>query len=158
MNDKTRWTEADFDVMSWHDCQVNSIALDQDGPWQSDLVLELDFIVEWICRKDKTCGFRVAPALLRFTDVDNLRVDVALKYKDPLEIHWVDRAALPGTAYRAYHWVIKLQSYPGSRENLIEFDAAGFTQELTGRPVETEMQNLTAAQRKESKEGWRTGA
>ena len=158
MNDKTKWTEADFDGMSWHDCQVNSMALDQDGEWQSDLVIDLDFIVEWLCGTDKRCRFRVAPAVLRFTHVDNLRLDISLKLKQPLEIYSVERTEIPTKGYENFHWVIKVQNYPDMKENLVEFDATGFIQELTGRAIETESQNLAGAERKESKDGWRTSA
>jgi len=158
MNDQTKWTEADFDGMSWHDCQVNSIAFDQDGEWQSDLVFDLDFIVEWLCGKDKRCRFRIAPAVLRFTDVDNLRLDISLKFKQPLEIYSIERTDLQTTGYKNYHWVIKVQNYPGSKDNVIEFDATGLTQELIGGAIETEAQNLTGTERKESKDGLGTSA
>ena len=158
MNDQTRWTEADFDEMTWHDCQVNAIALDQEGEWQNDLVLELDFIVEWLCGVDNRYRFRVAPAVLRFTNVDNLRLDLSLRFKQPLEVCAVERTDLRTTGYTNYHWVIKVQNYPDLKDNVIEFDAAGFTQELTGRTIETESQTLTGAERKQSKEGWRASA
>jgi len=158
MNDKTKWTEADFDAMSWHDCQVNSIGLDQDGEWQSDLVLDLDFSVEWLCGVDKRCRFRVAPAVLRFVNVDNLRLDISLKCKQPLEIYSVERTEIPTTGHKNYHWIMKVQNYPDLKDNVIEFDATGFVQELTGRAVETEAQNLTGTERTESKNGWRTSA
>jgi hypothetical protein len=158
MNSQIKWTEADFDQMTWHDCRVNSFALDQEGEWQSDLVFDLDFIVEWLCGADNSYRFRVAPAFLRFINVDNLRFDLSLKFKQSVEIYSVKKTELPTTGYRNYHWVIRVQNYPGLRENVIEFDAKGFTQELTGRIIETEGQNLTAAQRNECKDGWRTSA
>ena len=47
------YTEADFDCLSWHDCHIWGIELragdPDDGDWTSDLVLDIDFIVEWIC-------------------------------------------------------------------------------------------------------------
>ncbi|MGI6496513.1 MAG: hypothetical protein ACOX5G_10595 [Kiritimatiellia bacterium] len=158
MNDKTQWTEADFEAMSWHDCLINSIGLDQDGEWQSDLVLELDYIVEWLCGVDKRCRFRVAPALLRFTDVDNLRLDISLKFGQPLEIYHVERTELPATGYKNDHWILTLQNYSDLKKNLIEFDATGFVQELTGKAIETESQNLTNAERAESRKEWRIEA
>ena len=153
---KTQWTEAAFDDMSWHDCQVNGIALDQDGEWQSDLVFDLDFIVEWLYGKDKAIRFRVAPAILRFVGVDNLKLDVSLKFKQSLEIYSIERSELPTTGCKNFHWTIKLQNYPHLKENLLEFDATGFIQELTGNAIETEAQSLTASQRRQAKEGWRT--
>lgn len=153
MNDQIKWTEADFPDMSWHDCQVNSLSLEQEGEWQSDLVLDLDFIVEWLRGTDKTYRFRVAPARLRFINVDNLRLDISLKFKQPLEIYGVERTELPMPGYRNYHWVIKFQNYPDLKESVIEFDATGFVQELTGRTVETAAQNLAGMERKEARDG-----
>lgn len=47
------YTEADFDVLSWHDCHVWAVefrAGDPDeGDWTSDLALDIDFIVECCC-------------------------------------------------------------------------------------------------------------
>lgn len=158
MNEQTKWTEADFDEMSWHDCQVNSIAFDQDGEWQSDLVLDLVFIVEWLCGADKRCRFRVAPAVLRFTNVNNLRFDLSLKFKQPLQVYSVERTDISTTGYKNYHWVIKVHNYPGMKDNLIKFDATGFTQILTGRPLEKKLPNLTTAERKKARNGWQTSA
>ncbi len=156
MNKQTKWTDADFDQLSWHDGHINSIAFDQTGEWQSDLVLGLDFIVEWLCGPDKTCRFRIAPAILRFTNVNNLKLHFSLQFKEPLEISSVERTEIPTEGYRQSHWTIVLQHYPELKENYIQFDATGFAQELTGNVIETESQNLTESQRKESKEGRRT--
>ena len=154
MNDQIKWTEAEFPDMSWHDCQVNSLSLEQEGEWQSDLVLDLDFIVEWVCGVAEAFRFRVAPASLRFVNVDNLRLEVFLKFKQPLVIHSVERVELPTTGFKNYHWVIKFENYPWLKENVIEFDAMGFVQELTGRIIETAAQSLTATERKETKDSW----
>jgi hypothetical protein len=146
-----KWTEADFRETSWHDCQVNSIALDQDGEWQSDLVFHIDFILEWLCGTDKTYRFRVAPAVLRFANVDNLKLDVSLRFKQALEIYSIDRSDVANAGYENFHWTIKLENYPDLKDNVIEFDATGFTQELTGGAMETGAQNLTEAQRRQLK-------
>jgi hypothetical protein len=146
-----KWTEADFTEMSWHDCQVNSIALDQDGEWQSDLVFHIDFILEWLCGTDKSYRFRVAPAVLRFANLDNLKLDVSLRFKQPLEIYSIDRSDVANAGCKRFHWTIKLQDYPDLKDNVIEFNATGFTQELTGGAMETKAQNLTEAQREQLK-------
>lgn len=144
---QTKWTEEDFPQMSWHDCHVYSVALDQDGEWQSDLVMDIDYITEWLCGTDKTCCFMVAPATLRFRDVNNLRIDLTLEYKQPIEIYSVDRSELRDERFTTYHWTIRIQSYAVGKENTIVFDATGYIQELTGHPVETEAQHLEAAAR-----------
>jgi len=45
------YTEADFGRLSWHDCHVWRVELRAGDPdeqdWTSDLVLDVDYIVEW---------------------------------------------------------------------------------------------------------------
>jgi hypothetical protein len=149
MSNQSKWTENDFGEMSWHDCNIDAMALDQEGEWQSDLVLSLDYIVEWLCGVDKTCRFRIAPAVLRFANVDNLRLDVSLTFKQPLEIYTIERSEIPAKGYKNYHWTIKLQAFPGLNDNVIEFDATGFIQELTGKVIESNAQHLTGDQRRD---------
>ena len=70
---------SDFDAISWHDDEIHAIRLsvgDPDrGDWTSDLVLDIDHIVEWV-REDQTMSFRVAPATLVFHGVTDLRVEI----------------------------------------------------------------------------------
>jgi hypothetical protein len=44
------FTEADFDRLSWHDNPIYGFSVDNDvTQWKSDLVLDIDHIVEWLC-------------------------------------------------------------------------------------------------------------
>ena len=46
----TVFTEADFDGLSWHDNPIYGFFIDNDvTQWKSDLVFDIDFIVEWLC-------------------------------------------------------------------------------------------------------------
>ena len=46
----TVFTEADFDGLSWHDNPIYGFSIDNDiNLWKSDLVFDIDFIVEWLC-------------------------------------------------------------------------------------------------------------
>lgn len=136
-----KWTNADFDSLSWHDCTIHSIGLDQDGDYQSDLVIDLDFLLEWLPTPEGAFQFRLAPALLRFHNVDKLVIRTLLDYKQPMEISEITRFLRDDPGYANFHWIIKLHTYPG-RENQIEFDATGFSQELTAQPVLTHRQSL----------------
>ena len=68
----------EFSDMSWHDCTIRGLELrvgdadEQD--WTSDLVLDIDYIVEWICATDGGVQFRMAPATLVFHNATDLRV------------------------------------------------------------------------------------
>jgi hypothetical protein len=74
------WTHADFERLSFHDCHVWGVDLrpgDPDtGDWTSDLALDLDYIVEWLCGVDGGAQFRVAPATLLFHGVTDPRIAI----------------------------------------------------------------------------------
>ncbi len=148
----THWSDADFGEMSWHDCSIHSLGFDQDGEYQSDLVLDLDYIVEWIKMGDCSFRFRVAPAVLRFQNVDKLHIETLLHFKEALIIDSIDCVGKEDKGFKSYHWTIKIQSYSEEIDNQIEFDASGFVQELTAPPVVIETQSLTRQQREEMKE------
>lgn len=153
------YTEADFDEICWHDCHLHGIDLrtgDADAnDWTSDLVLDIDFIVEWICKVGGgVAQFRVAPAALVFHGVTDLRI--AVDWGDsgcravlhPASIKGIDRE--PVVEQKAYldrpyyRWRIAFD-WPEGGE--ITFGAAGFTQALRAEPVLSETQSLSSARR-----------
>jgi hypothetical protein len=146
-------TGADFETLSWHDCHVWGLALrpgDPDaGDWRSDLVLDIDFIVEWLCGVDGATRFRVAPADLAFHGVTDLQVrvdwdgggQVALH---PLSIGGIERRTVSDqTVYldRPYYRFTIHLSWP--QGGIITFGAVGFTQTLRAEPVVTASQSLS---------------
>ena len=76
----TRTTEADFDKLSWHDCSIWGMALQNGGGEPAfepaDLAFDIDFIVEWICGVGAPARFRVARAALVFHNVTDLRIEM----------------------------------------------------------------------------------
>ena len=66
------------DEASGHDNLVYALLFNvgdvAKGDWRSELVLDIDHTVEWICGTDGGVRFRVAPATLTFHDVTDLRV------------------------------------------------------------------------------------
>src|SRR6267378_4360789 len=76
----TTHTETDFDRLSWHDCHLWAIRFDVGDPDEddctSDLVLDLDFIVEWLRPSADRFAFRVAPATLIFQGVTDPHVEI----------------------------------------------------------------------------------
>jgi hypothetical protein len=137
---RTSWTQADFEAMCWHDCTIHGLRFDQDGEYQSDLVLDLDYIIEWLETPGGSYQFRVAPARLRFQNVDSLQMRVALKFKQAAEISQIVRTSS--------HWLIRLHGYPGQEGSVIEFDATGYVQELLRPPIVVPRQSLTWSERK----------
>jgi hypothetical protein len=152
-----------FDPLSWHDCHVWGIALRagdaESGDWTSDLVLDIDYIVEWICAADGGARFRVAPATLVFHGATDLRVAVEQETQGaqvalhPWSIDRIERASVAEQKVYLdrpyYRWRIAL-NWPRGGE--IEFGAWGFTQALRAEPVVSGRQLLTRLQREPAQE------
>jgi hypothetical protein len=138
---KTSWTQDDFDSLCWHDNTIHAIAFNcpHEG-YDHDLVLDIDFIVEWILTKPGgRYRFAVAPALLVFHGADKIRIDLGLCYKEMLEIDGIDREDISTVADRQanchrFRYTIRLHSFSGAG-NKIVVESAGFDQKLTKPPV-----------------------
>lgn len=151
-------TEADFDRLSWHDCHLWGIQFRVGNPaqndWTSDLELDIDFIVEWICGDDGRCRFRVAPATLVFHEVTDPTIQLDWGNSDfRVALHLasiddIERSVVPNQNVRldrSYdRWTIRFNWPKGSK---VTFGAAGFTQSLRTEPVLTSEQSLSFAQR-----------
>jgi hypothetical protein len=75
-----RWTHEQFDEMSWHDNHVHSLRVLEGENGAGELLLDLDYILEWLKCTD-SMRFDLVPATLRFTGVTNLRI--FLDYASP---------------------------------------------------------------------------
>ena len=154
-----RHTDADFERLSWHDCHVWGLELRVGDPheddWTSDLVLRLDYILEWICGVDGGGQFRVAPAELVFHGVTDpevgirwgqsgFQVSLSLPSIDRIERALVqDQRVFLDRPY--YRWRVGL-NWPDGGE--LAFGAVGFTQTLLGEPLLTQdRQHLTLSER-----------
>jgi hypothetical protein len=137
------YTHAEFESLSWHDCHIWGIELrtgsPEDDDWTSELVLDIDFITDWLCGVDRRLHFRVAPATLVFMAVTDLRINI--DWGDTgfrmalheLSIDRIERQPTPDP--HIYHWRIRT-NWPDSGE--IAFGATRFTQVLRAEPVLTD--------------------
>ena len=146
----------DSDV-SWHDNLIYAMHLRAPDPknddWRSELVLDIDHIVEWICAADGKAQFRVAPATLVFHDVTELRVHFDLagtqaQTLNELSIDEVSKATAPhpglAPSLPYYKWRIAL-NWPKSGE--LTFGASGYTQTLRAGPRLLDEQRLPVRDR-----------
>jgi hypothetical protein len=150
----------DFEKVYWHDCRIWGLVFHSgdadEGDWTSDLVLDIDFIVEWICSvQEGPTQFRVAPATLTFHGVTDLKLNidwgntgfqVALH---EVSIDHISREQISDQKIfldRPYYkWTIRLNS---PKQGEIVFGAVDFTQTLRAEPVLTDKQCLSVQSRK----------
>ena len=133
-----RWTEADYDQMSWHDNHVHGVEIRLGDDGTGSLILHLDYILEWIVEPDRTYRWRIAPAVLTFRGVADLQMELD-DLDAPFCIRSIDREEIAGQS--SYRWSIGI-NWP---EGFIAFSANGFVQELTAESVVTSQQHLQRA-------------
>ena len=145
-----KWTTADFDDLSWHDCHIHGFRLREinDERGTAELEFDIDFIIEWLAQGDCAFRFRIAPATLTFHDVSGLRVELDYAAPTagmtPFSIDGIHREPLSNLAsYASFRWRLPV-SWPAGE---ITFESPGFTQVLRQEPVEHDCQCLTASQR-----------
>jgi hypothetical protein len=139
---KTVSTEADFDQMSWHDNEVHAIALEPALPEPGRLLLDIDYIVQWVPPPppSRLISFWICPATLVFDPAWDLTTDIDLR-------GWAFSLSLLSV----------LRSDPDERGNFdwtlsgdqftIELGAPGFTQYLRRPPVSSSGHRLTVEER-----------
>jgi hypothetical protein len=145
---------ADDLTWRWHDNVVYGLSFDRGEPdagvWRSDLVLDIDYIVEWVCGASGEFRFRVAPATLSFHDVTDLAIAVdqgdsgGRNALFEWSIDRVERQPLE-RPMDYWRWTIHLHSPPGGS---IAFCASGFTQTETAQAILVDEQRLPAGFRK----------
>lgn len=152
-------THENYAEMSWHDAALYGISWKVDSESAiSDLILEIDYICEWLCGSDKKCTFKVAPATLVFHNITDLKlrlnidwgcsgfqscleggISIMVIQREPIE----NQKVYLGKPY--YKWVIAFS--PPTQDSSISFGASGYTQTLRKEPILLERQNLTLTER-----------
>jgi hypothetical protein len=141
------WTHQQFEAMSWHDNHVHGLRIAEGNYGAGRLIIDLDYILEWVRSDDREIRFRIVPATLTFLDVTGLRV--SLDYATPtaalgpFSIHAIERRVEQRERYEAQIWRILINWPVGE----ISFEASGFEQRGRGVPILTEHQGLTAEKR-----------
>lgn len=153
-------TETTFAKLSWHDCHIWGMEFQTGDPdeddWTSDVVFNIDYIVEWLCGVDGVTRFSVAPARLVFHGVTDLNVAIDWGRSGfqvvPTNV-FIDRIRRERIAEGEqkvfldqpyYRWTIALSALT---KGSIEFGAVGFTQRLLAEPVVSKHQHLTLRER-----------
>jgi hypothetical protein len=137
----------------WHDNVIYGLSFDRgepdNGDWRSDLILDIDFIVEWLCGTPGEFQFRVAPARLAFHDVTDfaISIDQGDSGGRNAVFEWsIDRVARQrlDRPFNYWRWTIHLHGPPSGH---LAFCASGFTQTETAEPRLVGEQRLSRSQR-----------
>ena len=157
---KAAFSNADFDTLSWHDCHIHGIELrtgdPEEGDWNHDLALDIDFIVDGWRRPDEKWAFLVAPAWLVFSAVTGLRIAIEWKTEGggnevlhPASISRIVRRQVDPPSHRQqplYEWTVELNWPHGGT---IAFCASSFELQVRADAVETgARQHLSTEQRR----------
>lgn len=156
---KLTYTGEDMGGLSLHDNPVYGLYFsvgDVDlEDWTSDLVLDIDYIVEWICGARGGAHFLISPATLKFHDVTDLKIDIdwgeighrAYVHEVTIDSLTRERVVVQGInlPYPYYRWRIDA-NWPRGGE--ITFGAKDFTLILRAEPVDCDQQRISPAQRK----------
>lgn len=127
---KTVWTNADFDTMSWHDNAVHAVALEPAPDHPGRLLLDLDYIVEWIPPEAPatTLSSWICPATLVFDHAWDLTVDIGLhRWSLQLFLNAIRRSGPDERGF--FDWILDGDHFT------IGLTAPGYTQYLRRAPI-----------------------
>lgn len=140
MNDKlkTIWTEADFEIMNWHDNMVHALAI-TPKEYDYELLFDIDYLFEWIKPEppNNYYSYVVAPATLSFIGVWDIKTDIETRQSvlEPitiLEIQRFNERKINNTDFTTWEWIITLV------QGTIKFNGLGYTQYIRRKPIRYE--------------------
>ena len=127
---------------TYHDNTIHSIEfIDED--YETNLMLEIDYISEWKERNDKY-SFEISPATLIYKDVSNLEIKISkpgFTQESYLDVILdITTKEINGNRYK---YVIKLLN-----DNYMQFEAKGSELIIRGKALLKSEQHLTTSERK----------
>ena len=141
------WTDTQFEEMSWHDNHIHALRVVEGEHGAGELILDVDYIAEWLTVPDGGFRFKIIPAELRFFGVTDLKIEVDYKSCSaalgPLSVSGIERKTEQRLHYVANVWTLSL-NWPSGE---ISFEAKGFAQKAVGSPVLSEQQLLKPHER-----------
>lgn len=133
------WSNSEMDDISWHDSQIRAMLLDR-----SQLLLDIDFICEWIMPETRgdLFSFYIAPATLVFPYAE--KVHISLEWTAPMsifDIHGQNSIPTPQGQEFISEW-----SIAGPHGHL-DLRSSGYVLYFRREPLLTQQQYLTLQQR-----------
>jgi hypothetical protein len=141
-----------FEEYTWHDNAIHGLRIVEGSDGCSgELVLDIDFIIEWLTpqSEEKPFEFIIAPAYLTFHETTNLTISVdyasCTAALQPMIIHEIRRQVVTyPNGHSSFAWKIEI-NWP--RNSFISFHSPNFTQILRTHPVVSGAQYLSPSQR-----------
>jgi hypothetical protein len=137
------WTHDHFAQMSWHDNHVHALRIVSGEYGTGQLILDLDYILEWVKDSEGGCRFLIVPATLTFHEVTDLRVTIdyaaSTAALGPFSLDRIDRWFEKRDRYEAQLWALRLNWPAGG----ITFASRGYEQRGVGAPVLSDEQWLS---------------
>lgn len=139
-----------FDQMSWHDNAIHGFRI-IEGPENAfgQLVLDIDFIEEWLQNEDGSFSFKVVPSDLIFNDVSDLVVSIdyasVTAAVQPMTIGEISREPISyPNGQGSYKWTVDI-NWPS--KSSLKFEASGFKLSKRMASVTTGAQYLSPKER-----------
>ena len=139
---KSVWTDADFDTMGWHDNAVHAFAFEPAMPFPGRLLIDLDYIVEWVSPvpPETRFSFWMCPSTLVFDHAWDLTGDVDLTRRSfTLQLNTILRSEPDPRGF--HEWTLEGQEFT------LCLSAKGFTQYLRRPAIQSFQQRLEADER-----------
>jgi hypothetical protein len=141
---KSNWTDADFEDMGWHDATVHALATRPEEDHTGRLLIDLDYIIEWVPPTDGETSFSfwLAPATLVFEHAWDLtlQIDHLDSAGLELELDAVTRTSGPAPG-RSRVWTLEGHNFT------LAITSVGYRQYLRKAPIWSRGQRLDTTQR-----------
>ena len=142
------FSTTDFENVDWHDNAIHAFRI-LEGEDGGELVLDIDFIAEWLPPANGAYSFRVAPSDLTFHEVSDLVISINYAVLpaavQPMIIHTIHRESVAfANGHSSFSWKIEL-NWPSN--SFSSFESRGFTQVERKPPVITGAQYLSPSER-----------
>lgn len=126
---KEIWSGSDFEDMGWHDSALYQMTF---PGMRREISFDIDYIFEWVANDESGLyDFWVAPCVLVFRDVLNLRIDLDFGNRVDLSIDDVRRYQVELLDDSTKIWRYLIETDHGE----IAFDATDFVMKVDRQPV-----------------------
>lgn len=111
--------------MNWHDNAFHAFRiLEDDDNTGGQLILDMDFITEWLREKDDSFSFKITPSDLTFHGVSDLIISISIDYAfanagvQPMDIDEIQREKVSfSNGYSSFKWKVDI-NWPPKRVTL----------------------------------------